>query len=143
MGDSDLIVKQIRGEYFVYNPRLTQYRETNLDLIKELLECDFVVIPRKQNIQAHSLATFASTCNFPFHPNHQYTTEVRHMPTIPDNIKYWQIFTQDTQIYHFMNAEGEFQNCKIDTYCIVDDKIDNQIDVNNLDFTEPTKFTQV
>ena len=42
-----------------------------------------------------------------------------------------------------MNVEGEFQNCNIDTDCIVDDKIDNEIDVNNLDLTKPTKFTQV
>ena len=34
MGDSDLIVTQIRGEYSVYNPRLRQYRETILDLMK-------------------------------------------------------------------------------------------------------------
>ena len=47
MGYSDLIVKQIRGEYSMYNPRLSQYREIFLDLIKELLECDFAIIPRK------------------------------------------------------------------------------------------------
>ena len=34
MGDSDLTVKQIRGDYSIYNPRLIQYRETILDLIK-------------------------------------------------------------------------------------------------------------
>ena len=89
MGDSELIIKQIKGEYSVNNPRLSQYRETVLDLIKELLEIDFVIIPRKQNMQAHSLATFSSTCRLPFHPNHQYTTEVRHGPVIPDNLKYW------------------------------------------------------
>ena len=42
-----------------------------------------------------------------------------------------------------MNAEGEFHNCNIDIDRTVDDKIDNEIDVNNLDFTESTKFTQV
>ena len=47
MGDSELIIKQIRGEYSVNNPRLRQYRETVLDLIEELLETDFAVIPRK------------------------------------------------------------------------------------------------
>ena len=42
-----------------------------------------------------------------------------------------------------MNVEGEFHSCNIDTGCTVDDKIDSEIDVNNLDFTKPTKFTQV
>ena len=42
-----------------------------------------------------------------------------------------------------MNFEGEFQNCNIDTDCTVDDKIDSDIDVNNLDFIKPTKFIEV
>jgi len=68
MGDSELIIKQIKGEYCVNNPRLSQYKDILLDLIKDLLETDFAAIPRKQNMQAHSLATFASTCKFPFSP---------------------------------------------------------------------------
>lgn len=48
------------------NPRLSQYRAIVLDLIKELLETDFAFIPRKQNMQAHSLATFSSTYRLPF-----------------------------------------------------------------------------
>lgn len=47
MGDSELIIKQIKVDYLVNNPRLSQYRETILDFIKEFLETDFVVIPRK------------------------------------------------------------------------------------------------
>ena len=54
MGDSELIIKQNKGEYSENNPRLSQYKETVLDLIKELHEIDFVVIPRKQNMQAHN-----------------------------------------------------------------------------------------
>ena len=69
-GDSELIIKQIKGEYSVNNPRLSQYREIVLDMIKKLLEIDFAAIPRKQNMHAHSLATFASTCKLPFQPNH-------------------------------------------------------------------------
>ena len=42
-----------------------------------------------------------------------------------------------------MNAEGEFHSCNIDTNCIVYGKIYNEIDVYNLDFTKPTKFTQL
>ena len=88
MGDSELIMKQITGEHSVNNPRLGIYRDTILDLVKDLLELNFAIIPRKQNMQAHSLATFASTCKFPFQLNHQYTAEVRHRLVIPDNPKY-------------------------------------------------------
>ena len=94
-------------------------------------------------MQAHSLATFASTCKFPFQPNHQYTVEVIHRPIIPNNSKYWKIFSQDSQIYDFMNAEGGFQNCNIDTDCPVDNNIDSEIDINALDIGKPTNFTKV
>jgi len=50
MGDSELIIKQINGEYSVNNPRLGRYRDTILDLIKDLLESNFVAILRKQNM---------------------------------------------------------------------------------------------
>ena len=103
-----MIVKQIKGNYSVYNSRLGRYRETVLDLINDLLECNFSEIPRRQNLQAHYLATFASTCNLPFHLNHMYTAEVKHRPIIPENLKYSQIFSQDQQIFHFLNNEGEF-----------------------------------
>lgn len=84
-----MIIKQIKGEYSVNNPRLSQYKEIVLDFIKDLLEIDFAAIPRKQNMQAHSLATFASAYKLPFQPNHQYTAKVRHRYVIPDNLKYW------------------------------------------------------
>ena len=63
MGDSELIIKQVNGVYSVYNPRLSRYRDTVIDLTDDLLECKFAAIRRKQNIQAHCLETFASICN--------------------------------------------------------------------------------
>lgn len=143
MGDSELIIKQIKGEYSVNNLRLSQYREIVLDLIKDLLETDFAAIPRKQNMQAYSLATFASTFKLPFQPNDKYTTKVRHRLVIVDNLKYWLIFSQDSQIYDFMNAEVEFQNCNIDTDCTIDNNIDFEIDINALYVCKRTNFSKV
>ena len=76
-----------------------------------------------------------------------YTAKVKHKTIIPENLKYWQIFSQDQQIYHFMNNEGEFQNCKIDTDCTIDQDLDTEIDLNNVDlnkleFARSTKFSQ-
>ena len=42
-----------------------------------------------------------------------------------------------------MNAEGEFQNCSIDTDCTVDNIINNEIDINSFYVNKPTKFTIV
>ena len=53
MGDSELIIKQVNGVYSIYNPRLSRYRDTVIDLIDDLLECKFTTIPRKPNIHAH------------------------------------------------------------------------------------------
>ena len=110
--------------------------------------CNVFAIPRKKNLQAHSLETFVSTCNLPFQPNHKYTAEVKHKPIIPDNLKYWHIFSQDQKIYHLMNNEGKFQNCKIDIDYTLDQDLDSEIDLNNIDvnkvkFSRPTKFSQL
>ena len=42
-----------------------------------------------------------------------------------------------------MNNEGEFQNCKIDTDCTIDNNIESSLDVNIFDVHEPNKFTKV
>jgi len=87
MGDSELVIKQINAAYMTRDPRLGFYRGTIVEILNIFLETKLAVIPRKHNMQAQSLAMFASTCKFPFQPNHQYTIEVRHRPTIPDNLE--------------------------------------------------------
>ena len=42
-----------------------------------------------------------------------------------------------------MNAEGEFQNCKIDIECTVENNIYSDIDVNILEVGKPTNFTRL
>jgi len=60
------------------------------------------------------LATFASTCKLPFEPNHHFTAEIKHRPAIPDNIKNWQVFENDTQINNFLTLQEEFSSLNID-----------------------------
>ena len=81
----------------------------------------------------------------------KYTAEIKHRPIVPDNVKYWQIFSEDQQIYHFLNNEHEFQNCQIDNDCNIDSPCDIDLnfcqidDLDNLDvhkFEKPTIFTQ-
>lgn len=59
MGDSEIVVKQIDVVYMTKDPRLSCYRGTIVEIL--FIETKLVVIPRKHNMQAHSLAMFSST----------------------------------------------------------------------------------
>lgn len=86
IGDFDLIIQQIKGKYLTNDPRLRYYRGTVIEILNTFLETQLAKIPRKHNLQAHSLAMFASTCKLPFEHNHQFTAKIRHRPAIPENL---------------------------------------------------------
>jgi ribonuclease HI len=113
-GDSELIIKKIKGEYAAKHPRLRAYRNVVLDSLQCFTEIDLQVMPRGQNILADSLATSATTCKIPFCPTHKYTVEVKCRPTIPDNIRYWQVFGNDDQIEDFLQCKNDFECTNID-----------------------------
>lgn len=148
MGESELVIKQIDSVYMTKDTRLSCYRGTIVEILNTFLETKLAIIPRKHNMQAHSLVMFSSTCKLPFQPNHQYTAEVRHRPAIPDNFKDWKVFSNDKQINKFLNLEEEFENHNIDTdtsiYPDSKDEIElNQIEGGELDRFNPTKFTKL
>jgi len=66
MGDSKLVIKQINAVYMTRDPRLGFYRGTVVEILNTFLETKLAVIPRKHNMQAHSLAMFAvlASCHF-------------------------------------------------------------------------------
>jgi ribonuclease HI len=94
-GDSELIIKQIKGEYVAKHPHLRSYRNVVLDALKCFNEVDLQVMPRGQNILADRLATSVASCKIPFRQTHPYTIEVKCRPMVPDNIRYWQVFGND------------------------------------------------
>ena len=61
-GDSDLVLRQIKGEYSAKLPRLRAYRNDALDLLKIFKEYDLAFFPRNQNILYNGLAFVAITC---------------------------------------------------------------------------------
>jgi ribonuclease HI len=87
-GDSELIIKQIKGEYAAKHPRLRAYRNVVLDALKCFNEVDLQVMPRGQNILADGLATSVASCKIPFRQTRPYTVEVKCRPTVPNNIRY-------------------------------------------------------
>ena len=49
LGDSELIIRQIKGEYSARNPRLREYWNDALDLLKTFEKYELIFIPRALN----------------------------------------------------------------------------------------------
>jgi hypothetical protein len=65
-------------------------------------------IPCTENLHADALAKASSTFSPPTNVKLKYHIEIRYKPSIPDNIRHWQIFEDDEQIQKFLIAIGEF-----------------------------------
>jgi ribonuclease HI len=104
-GDSELVVQQIRKKYKTQHPRMRSYRNHVWDLIDNLFDAFCITaIPREQNQQADALATAASTLRPPPLPKLKHEVEMRFRPSIPDNVRHWQVFEDDQQIKRFLEA---------------------------------------
>jgi hypothetical protein len=76
------------------------------------------VIPSGKIQIADALATSASMLKIPIFPNRKYEFEVKHIPIVPDNIKYWQVFEDEKHVEIFLQMRDEFTNMNIDDeYC--------------------------
>ena len=86
-------------------------------------------------MEADSLAVLASLFHVPENPKEKYQIEVRHKPSIPDNVDHWQVFEDDEQINRFLQMSGEFENLKIHQ--------ENMNDKKESVEPEPTYLTQL
>ena len=93
---------------------MRSYRNVAMDLIECFEECNFNLIPRLQNCIIDSLATSAVVFKVPMHPSGKYEVEVKHRPSIPDNVKSWQVFEDDKQIQNFLTLTGKFDGLTMD-----------------------------
>ena len=66
-----------------------------LDLREGFKECKFTVIPRGENSKVDALAVSASMFQVPKDLNENHHIEVRHRPSIPDNVEHRQVFEDD------------------------------------------------
>ena len=114
MGDSDLVIQQVKGNFVTNDKRLRSYRSAVIEILETFPEFAITKIPRGHNLHAHSLATFASTFKFPLEPNNCFTAEVRYRPSIPNNVREWQVFEDDMQINNFLTLQQEFTGLNID-----------------------------
>ena len=65
-GDSELVIRQVNGDYNANHPRLRAYRNAVMDLSKTFEESKMIFVPRKRNIAAHNLAFATRTCLTPY-----------------------------------------------------------------------------
>jgi ribonuclease HI len=114
-GDAKLIVKQVNQKYQAKHPRLRSYRNCAWDLMENFFSSVKVhFIPRVENQQADSLAKAASTFAPPTAFKLKYHIEVRYRPSIPNNIRHWQVFKNDEQIRKFLEVVDDFCETHID-----------------------------
>ena len=87
-GDSELVIKQVKGEYQAKHPWMRAYRNVVLDVLKMFHEYTLTLVPRAQNIITYSLATIASNLKIMMNSNNKFEIHVKHRPYVPDNLRY-------------------------------------------------------
>ena len=121
-GDSELIIKQVKGEYQAKHPRLRAYRNAVLDILKTFPEYTLTAVPRMQNLIANSLATTTSNLKILMNSSNKFEIYVKHRPAVPDNLRYWQVFLDDNEINAFLQGDGKFKDTPIEGEYVVDDQ---------------------
>lgn len=136
MGDSDLVIQQVKGNFVTNDKRLRSYRSAVIEILETFPEFAITKIPRGHNLHAHSLATFASTFKFPLEPNNCFTAEVRYRPSIPNNVREWQVFEDDMQINNFLTLQQEFTGLNIDLETASQSQIFNKACPSQIQFQQ-------
>ena len=108
-----MVIKQVQGSYKDNHSRLRSYNNLVLDLLEYFKQYHFIVIRRKENVVVDALIAPATIFHVPKHPNKQYKIEVKHRPTIPDNVDHWKVFEDDEHINKFMEMSGEFEGLNL------------------------------
>jgi len=105
-GDSELVIKQVKGEYQAKHPRMRAYRNAVLYILRLFPDYTLTCVPHTQNVIADFLATSVSNLKIPMNSNNKFEIHVKHRPTVPDNIRYWQMFQGDKEIDDFLQIKG-------------------------------------
>ena len=61
-----------------------------------------------------SLAFTSNNFKFPLDVKATYDVQIKNRPSIPNNIKYWQVFEDDKEIHKFLECVEEFSDIQID-----------------------------
>jgi ribonuclease HI len=113
-GDADLIIQQVNKSFQAKHVRLKAYRDEVLEAIKSFADFKITFVPRALNEVADSLAVSACAFIPPLPHKLSYEIQVRHRPSLPDNIKFWKVFEDDAELTRFLAVIDEFAELQID-----------------------------
>jgi len=113
-GDSELVIKKVKGKYQAKHPRMQAYRNAILDILKLFSDYTLACVPRIQNSIADTLAKAASNLKIPMNSSNKFEIHVKHRLTALDNQRYWQVFQDDEKINDFLQNKGKFKDTSID-----------------------------
>eukprot|EP00253_Pinus_taeda_P026870 PITA_26870 len=114
-GDSELVIKQVKGEFQAKHPRMRAYRNVVLDILKLFSDHTLTCVLRIQNGVVDGLAKAASNLKIPMNSSNNFEIHVKHRPTVLDNQRCWQVFQDDVDINQFLQNKGKFKDTSIDT----------------------------
>ena len=114
-GDSELVVQQVKKVYQVKQPKHRNYVQEVWDMVEHnFFSFNITHVSRNENQLADSLAIATSTFKIPMNLQSTYDVQVKHRPSVPDNIKHWQIFQDDQQIKKFLECVDDFSENQVD-----------------------------
>jgi len=88
---------------------MRSYRNYAWDLIENFfLTFNIHAIPIEENKKVDSLVIAESTFKSPKVSNIKYEIEMKYKPSIPDNVKNWQVFEDDQHIKTFLEMIEKF-----------------------------------
>lgn len=129
-GDSELVIKHVRGEYQAKHPQMRAYRNAVIDILKLFSEYTLTCVPRVQYSIVDSLAKVASSLKIPMNSSNKFEIHVKHRPTVPDNQRYWKVFQDDEEIDDFLHNKGKFKETSIDEE---NDDGKDEVQINQMD----------
>ena len=122
IGDSELVVSQVRNAYVSKNKRLKQYRNAVWDMIECFDAFGIIWKDRSNNKMVDLLANIAvKPDDITFASMSKIETQIR--PSVTDNGQNWRVFEDDKDILRFIN-------CKI---MLLGQEIDCATYVENID----------
>lgn len=113
IGDSELIISQIKGIYISKNKRLKQYRNVVWDMIESFDAFGIMWKDRTNNKMADLLANVAIKPDDISFAGVS-TIEVQHRPSVPDNVHSWQVFEDDKDILNFLLNKDKYHGQELD-----------------------------
>ena len=87
-GDSELVIKKVKGEYQAKHPWMRAYRNVVLDIVKLFSDYTLTCFPRMKNGIVDELAKATSNLKIPMNSSKKFEIHVKHRLTVPDNQRY-------------------------------------------------------